>query len=169
MKKLLSVLAVASLVLMPVAYAADVQIEGGAKLFLPKDFDNGVGGEVKAVFPDVFAENVELSAGLVVFPTEAQKSDEDVDLVILPVEAGYKFDINETFSVKPVVGIDVYTGNKVDETVGAHVGADLIIATPVENLTANIGINYYFAEVEVAGIDNSFNGPAVDFGVNYKF
>lgn len=175
MKKLISLfglglLACACVCNTPPAEAADVYVKTGTKFYAPKDFDAGMGLNAKAVFPDVYVENLELGVGLEYFATESEKiKNKELDLLIVPVEASYKFEVDENITVSPVVGLDLYTGNQINTTVGAHLGAEVAVKTPVEGLDATFGAGYNFATIEVSDIDHDFNGVYGTAGVAYKW
>lgn len=154
----------------PPAEAADVYVKSGAKFYAPKDFDAGMGLNAKAVFPDVFVENLDLGVGLEYFATESDKiKNKELDIIIVPVEATYNYEVNDTITVSPVVGLDLYTGNQINTTVGAHLGAEVAVKTPVEGLSAVVGAGYNFATIEVSDIDHEFDGVYGTAGVAYKW
>lgn len=167
MKKLISLFGI--LAISVSAMAADVNVQGGAKFYAPKDFDAGVGLSAKAVFPDVFVENLDLGTGIEVYPTQSDKTKKDLDLVILPVEAGYRFKILENLTVKPVVGLDLITGSEVDPGLGAHVGAELAVKTPIENLEGVASVGYQFGNVDVDNVKHDLSGVTAGAGVKYSW
>lgn len=169
MKKIASLFAMFAMSV-TLAYASDVYVQGNGTFFAPKDFDAGLGVTAKAVFPDVFAENVELATGLTIFPTSSDKlPNKDLDLFIVPVEAGYRFNIDEQLSVKPVAGVDLITSPEADTAVGGHVGVEFAYETPIEGLSAVAGVGYSFADVDVDGVKHDLDGPTASAGVTYKW
>lgn len=174
MKKFIGVIAIALALTIPnfgIAQAADVNVQGGGKVFVPKDFQEGVGIGVKANFPGVFGEEkLDLSTGIDLFPTEAELVDKDVTLAIIPLEAGYNFALSEKVTVKPIAGLDLITGSSgVDTTIGGHVGAEMEFETTIQDLSGYVGAKYLFADVDVNGVEHSLNGPVFDVGVKYRW
>jgi len=167
MKKLFSLVVVSFFAVS--VYASDVNVSVSAKAYNTKDFNETAGLSVKAVFPKTFAENVEASVALELVEVESELTGKESDFVIVPVELGYVYKIDEVFSVKSLVGVDLISGDDVDTTVGSHVGAELSVNTPIQGLSGVVGLGYQFANVDVNDVKHDFSGYTGSAGLNYKW
>lgn len=157
------------------AQAAEYSVSPSAGVRFYDEFDAAtqVGVNFGAEKVSFLPENVVVSTGLNVASTEAEGKFAEVDFYTVPVDAGYKFQLDEKLAITPYGGVDFIVADaqgKVDanNTIGGHIGTN-VSYTFAKHWDANVNVAYNFADVDINGRSYSMNGADITAGASYKF